>query len=113
MKDQEKAVATIVGQVHDQIVRAIPNASRAPMTVDTLLSLAKELGFVVGRRGRGGGYAPTDEGLSFAGINVAEYRNIERQEQLKREAEASAAKAARQEAFAEILKGSVGGKAAH
>ncbi len=58
---------------------------------------------MVGVRGRGGGFEPTDEGLSFAGENVAEYRNQERLEQAKRDAENAARKAERQQMFTQAI----------
>lgn len=105
---KEVVVAQIVAKIHDTIVQAIPSAAKAPITSDTLILLAKELGFMVGVRGRGGGFDPTDVGLQFAGENVAEYRNNERLEQAKRDAENAARKAERQDLLAEAIKNARG-----
>lgn len=67
---------------------------------DTLVALAKELKLVIGRRGRGGGWEPTDSGLQFIGENVEKFRTLEaveakkHEEQLKKDrAEARASRA--------------------
>lgn len=55
------------------------------------LAMAKDLKLVEGKRGIGGGYFPTDEGLEFVGVNVEAYRKAEEQA-------AEAAEAAKKEA---------------
>lgn len=100
---KEVIVAQIVAKIHETLIHAIPSASKAPVSSETLVSLAKELNFVVGVRGRGGGFEPTDTGLQFAGENVAEYRNQERLDQAKRDAENMARKQERQQMFTQAI----------
>ncbi len=101
--NKELIVAKIVAKIHETLIHAIPNAAKSPVTSETLVNLGKELGFMVGVRGRGGGFEPTDIGLQFAGENVAEYRNKERLEQAKRDADNAARKAERQQMLTQAI----------
>ncbi len=97
------AVIKIVGTVHNTLISAFPQVAKSPISQETLLSLAKECGLIFGKRGRGGGFEPTDEGLTFAGLDVVEFRNVERIEAAKRQAENEARKAERQQSLADAL----------
>lgn len=106
-------IAKIVGNIQDVLERSIPGSGKAGLQINTLLELAKELDMMVGVRGRGGGFVPTDAGLQFAGVNVAEYRNEERIEREREATEALARKTARQNTFAEAIEKARSGRGMH
>ena len=74
---------------------------------DLLIDLSKQLGLIHGKRGRGGGWEPTDAGLIFVGISVQSYRNAQAQEALKHEQELKDARANARKQRAEILQTSI------
>lgn len=72
-------VVNIVAKVQNSVAHAFGPTARPLFTSNTLLAIAKELGYIEGRHGQGGGFYPTDQGLSYVGLNVSEYRLAEAQ----------------------------------
>lgn len=71
---QSTIVVGILAKVQAHITGRLPRGKYKVPTSDTLLAVAKDLGFIEGRRGRAGGFEATDLGLEFAGMDVEEFR---------------------------------------
>lgn len=101
----EEVVVKIAKKIQDGIQKNFH--TKQALQVDTLLNVARELGYVINRRGRGGGWEATDEGLEFGGYEVEKFRANEaleaqhRQERAKRDRER--AREERQRAFQATL----------
>ena len=89
-------VVGILAKIQSLITERLPRGTYDIPSTDTLMALAKDLGFIEGGRGRAGN-KPSDAGLRFINRNVEDYRakealdkmhvQQERLEQAKRDRE--------------------------
>lgn len=70
-------VVSILAKVQSLVTGRLPRGTYNLPSSQTLIALAKDLGYIQGRRGRNGGYDSTDEGLAFAGIDAEDFRQKE------------------------------------
>ena len=70
-------VVNILAKVQNLVTGRLPRGTYGIPTSQTLIALAKDLGYIEGRRGRNGGYDATDSGLMFAGIDSEDFRQKE------------------------------------
>lgn len=70
-------VVGILAKVQAHITGRLARGRYKIPSSDTLIAVARDLGFIEGRRGRAGGFEPTDEGLEFMGFSVEEFRSKE------------------------------------
>ncbi len=77
---QSTLIVGILAKLQSHVTGRLPKNSYSVPTTDTLLLLAKDLGFIEGKRGRQGGFVPTDNGLEFMGVSVEEFRAKEARE---------------------------------
>ncbi len=95
---QSTLVVGILAKVQSQLTGNLPRGTYNIPSSDSLLAVAKELGFIESRRGRTGGFEPTDAGLKFFGKNVEEYRAKEASQNIQAAGErAEEARKAREE----------------
>ncbi len=72
-------VATIIAKIQTGLNQVI--GKQLLIDPDTMIELAKEIGFVKGVKGRDGGFVPTDEGLNWGGFDIKDYRAKEAESQ--------------------------------
>lgn len=96
----EKILETVAANIEKGLSFANPSEQ-------LVLLAAKEMGLIVGKRGIGGGYFPTDEGLVYIEEDVAEYHAQQKAAEEAAEASRKDAeknrKAKKQEAVVEAL----------
>jgi predicted transcriptional regulator len=99
-------IVGILAKIQSLVTGRLPKGRYQVPTTDTLLALAKDLGFIEGKRGRQGGFVPTDDGLEFMGVNVDEFRAKEAKSMVETIQERqAAAREARAERIKELQKG--------
>jgi hypothetical protein len=103
-------VAKVVAKVQSALQGQFQ--TKQAFNADTLVELAKELKLVIGRRGRGGGWEPTDIGLQFIGENVEKFRAMEAMEAKSHEEQLKKDRAETRAARAKIFETSIANAAA-
>ncbi len=103
---QNTLIVGILAKLQSLVTGRLPKGHYSVPTADTLLALAKDLGFIEGKRGRAGGFEPTDDGLEFMGVNVEEFRAKEAKSMVETIQERqAAAREARAQRIKELQKG--------
>ncbi len=102
---QSTIVINILAKVQNLVTGRLPRGSYGIPTSQTLIALAKDLGYIEGRRGRSGGFEATDMGLKFAGIDAEDFRQKEALDFVQTQHErAAAARKAREERIQALQK---------
>lgn len=75
MSNTTKLDAVVV-QISDKVSTQVTGffvTATGELTQELALQVARDLGYVKTNKGRQGGYSPTDEGLTFVGVDKAKY----------------------------------------
>ncbi len=72
IENLDPVVEKIVDLVGERVMDTFEGLN-VTLSFETSLEVSRELGYIKANKGRVGGFSPTDEGLTFAGVDKAAY----------------------------------------